>query len=108
MPLKIRHRPADEVPQPDSGGRVNEDFNQVKSALATLSVGEVLEIEAPNTGAVRSTKSMVTRAGKQLGKSFVHWNTGTKVFVKPAMRESGRTRARPAQPAPERLRPRAS
>ena len=107
MPLKIRHRPVDEVPQPDSGGRVNEDFNQVKSALATLSVGEVLEIEAPNTGSVRSTKSMVTRAGKQLGKSFVHWNTGTKVFVKPA-RETGRTRARPAQQPPQPLRPRAS
>jgi TusA-related sulfurtransferase len=86
MTLKIRHRKADEVPEPSSGGRVNEDFNQVKTALSTLTPGDVLEIETQDPTAVRGTKSMVTRAGKQLGRSFVHWNTGTKVFVKPASR----------------------
>jgi hypothetical protein len=84
MPLKIRHRSADEVPQPQGGGRVSEEFNQVKTALATLSVGDVLEIETNDARAVRGTKLMVTRAGKQLGKSFTHWNSGTKVFVRPA------------------------
>ena len=92
MPLRITHRKEDEVPTPSSSGKINEDLVAIKSEMARLASGMVLEIEAGSEKAVRGTKLLVTKASNQLGSQWRHWNVGTKVFAKPAeaIRRRGR------------------
>jgi hypothetical protein len=84
MPLKFTHRNQDEVPTPGASGKVNEDFVALKSQMQGLPSGMVLEIETGSDKAVRSAKTLITRAGTQLGTKWQHWSVGTKVFAKPA------------------------
>ncbi|TMB66067.1 MAG: hypothetical protein E6J43_10890 [Chloroflexi bacterium] len=73
MPLKIR-------------------LHQLKSEMTKLASGAVLEIEAGSEKAVRSVKTLVTRASNELGNRWRHWHVGTKVFAKP-----GAERKRPGR-----------
>ncbi len=93
MPLKITHRKEQEVPAPSASGKANEELYRLKMEMSKLPAGMVLVIDAESTRAIRGTKGLITRAGKQLGKPFVHWHQGTTVFAKPA--EAPRRRGRP-------------
>ncbi len=84
MPFKITHKKEEEVPRPTASGRVNEDLLAIKSEMQKLASGMVLEIETGSEKSVRSAKTMITRAGNQLGTRWRHWSAGTKVFAKPA------------------------
>ena len=57
---------------------------QLKMEMSKLAQGMVLEVDAGSAKAIRGTKGLITRASKQLGRPFVHWHQGTKVFAKPA------------------------
>ncbi len=92
MPLKIAHRREEEVPSAGAAGQPNEELHQLKTEMSKLAAGMVLEIEAGSTRSIRGTKGLVTRASKQLGRPFIHWHQGTKVFAKPA---EARRRGRP-------------
>jgi hypothetical protein len=92
MPLKITHRSEGDVPALTGAGDDNEELLQLKGEMAKLAAGMVLEIETGSTRSVRGTKGLLTRAGKQLGRPFVHWHQGTKVYAKPA---EARRRGRP-------------
>lgn len=94
MPLKISHRNEADVPSPDSQGKLNAELQQLKAEMTKLEPGMVLEIEAGSAKAIRSTKMLVSRAAKQLGAEWQHWNFETTVFAKP--RTVKRTR-RPRQ-----------
>lgn len=98
MPLRIRHIKAEEAPKPTSTGKVNEDLHAMKSEMTKLAAGGVLEIEAGSEKAVRGVKTLVTRAGKELGTAWQHWHVGTKVFARPMQKlkavARGRKRAR--------------
>jgi hypothetical protein len=98
MPLKISHRSEQEVPAPSATGRSNEELFQLKSEMAKVGAGMVLEVDAGSAKAVRGTKGLITRASKQLGRPFVHWHQGTKVYAKPA--EAPRRRGRPPKVQP--------
>src|SRR5918999_6401462 len=98
MTLKISHRTEQEVPAPAASGQANEELFQLKTEMSKLEPGMVLEVDAGNARAIRGTKGLVTRAGKQLGRPFVHWHQGTKVFAKPA--EAPRRRGRPRKVQP--------
>jgi hypothetical protein len=92
MPLKIAHRKEADVPSASSAVG-NDELVQLKSEMSKLAAGMVLEIEAGSDASVRRTKNLVTRAGKQLGRPFVHWHQGSRVFAKPAeARRPGRPR----------------
>lgn len=93
MALKITHRNEQDVPGATVGGQSNEELYQLKTEMSKLAPNMVLEIDAGTTKSVRGTKGLITRASKQLGKPFVHWHQGTKVFAKPA--EAPRRRGRP-------------
>ena len=92
MPLKFAQRTEAEAPTPSSTGKVNEDLLAIKTEMMKLASGMVLEIDAGSEKAVRSTKTLVTKAGGQLGTQWRHWNIGTKVFAKPtdAVKRRGR------------------
>lgn len=96
MALKIAHRTAEEVPV---GGSNTEsaEFTQIKAELAKLQAGMVLEIETGSAKAIRGTKSMLTRAGKQAGRPVVHWHQGTTVYAKSS--EPAKRRGRPPKAA---------
>ena len=83
MPLQVRHISEKEAPKPNARGGTNEDVHQLKSEMMRLASGSVLEIEAGSERAVRGIKTLVTRAGNQLGNRWRHWHVGTKVFAKP-------------------------
>ena len=83
MPLKFSHRKPDEVPSPNASGKINEELIAIKNEMAKLASGMVLEIETEGERAVRSTKTLVTRAAGQLGTRWRHWNVGSKVFARP-------------------------
>jgi len=83
MPLKITHKRENEVPTPTSTGKVNEDLVALKNEMQKLASGMVLEIETGNEKAVRSAKTLITRANGQLGTKWRHWSVGSKVFAKP-------------------------
>jgi hypothetical protein len=84
MPLAITHRSETDVPTPSAMGRVNADLEAVKSEMRKLSSGMVLQIEAESAKGVRSAKTLVSRAAKQLGTRWQHWHVGSTVFAKPA------------------------
>ena len=92
MPLKITHRKVEEVPGVGAAAG-SAEFNEIKAELAKLQPGMVLEVDAGSQQAIRGTKSMLTRAGNQLGRPVVHWNQGTVIYAKAA------------NPAPRRGRP---
>jgi hypothetical protein len=83
VPLKITHKSEDEVPTPTSSGKVNEDLSALKAEMQKLAAGMVLEIETGSEKAVRSAKTLVTRAATQLGTKWQHWSVGSKVFARP-------------------------
>jgi hypothetical protein len=83
MPLKISHKSENEVPTPTSTGKVNQDFEALKAEMQKLASGMVLEIETGSVKAVRSAKTLVTRAANQLGAKWQHWSVGSKVFARP-------------------------
>ena len=93
MALKISHRKEQEVPAPAAGGAANEELYQLKTEMSKLTTGMVLEVDAGSAKSIRGTKGLITRASKQLGRPFVHWHQGTKVYAKPA--EAPRRRGRP-------------
>lgn len=93
MALKITHRNEQDVPMPSSSGAVNQDLHDLKVEMSKLANGMVLEVDAGTAKAVRGTKGLITRASKQLGRPFVHWHQGTKVFAKPV--DAPRRRGRP-------------
>ncbi|MGE0227488.1 MAG: hypothetical protein AB7I38_03925 [Dehalococcoidia bacterium] len=97
MALKITHRKEEEVPSADVSGKPNAELHQLKTEMSKLAAGMVLEIETGSAKAIRGTKGLVTRASKQLGRPFVHWHQGTKVFAKPA---EARRRGRPPKVQP--------
>ena len=85
MPLKITHRKADEVPpQPSLSGRVNDVLAEIMRELTKLAPGMVLVIETGDEKAIRATKTLITRAGNELGMPMRHWHSGTAVYAKPA------------------------
>ncbi len=84
MPLRIRHVKEGEVPKPPSSAKPSKDLTAVKDEMLKLSKGMVLEIETGSEKAVRGTKTLVTRAARELGTRWRHWHVGTKVFAKPA------------------------
>lgn len=95
MPLKITHKPEEDVPLPGRTGKVNEGLVALKAEMQKLGQGMVLEIETGSEKAIRGTKALITRASKQLGTRWRHWHMGTKVFAKPAgqvRRRRGRRR----------------
>jgi hypothetical protein len=83
MPLKITHKTESEVPTPTSTGKVNQDLMALKAEMQKLASGMVLEIETGSEKAVRSAKTLVTRASTQLGVKWQHWSVGSKVFARP-------------------------
>lgn len=93
MPLKITHRKEEDVPAAAAGGKSNEELDQLRSEMSKVAAGMVLEIETGSAKAIRGTKGAITRASKQLGKPFIHWHQGTKVFAKPT--EAPKRRGRP-------------
>lgn len=98
MPLKITHRKEEEVPSAGAAGAPNEELHQLKTEMSKLVAGMVLEIETGSAKSIRGTKGLITRASKQLGRPFIHWHQGTKVFAKPA--EAPRRRGRPPKVQP--------
>jgi hypothetical protein len=84
MPLRFKHVKQEEAPKPSSTGKANTELFAVKSEMLKLGKGMVLEIETGSAKAVRGTKALVTRAGKELGAKWQHWHVGTKVFARPA------------------------
>jgi hypothetical protein len=95
MPLKITHKTESEVPTPTSTGKVNQDLMALKAEMQKLASGMVLEIETGSEKAVRSAKTLVTRASTQLGVKWQHWSVGSKVFARPVgeiKRRMGRPR----------------
>ena len=99
MPLKVTHRKEEEVPKPSASGKINEDLQALKNEMLKLGKGMVLEVETGSERAIRGTKALITRAGRQLGTRWRHWSQGTKVFAKPVERVL-RRRGRPRKPAP--------
>jgi hypothetical protein len=83
MPLKFRHVREGEAPKPPSTYKPSRDLVAVKGEMLKLSKGMVLEIETGSEKAVRGTKTLVTRAAKDLGARWRHWHVGTRVFAKP-------------------------
>ncbi len=92
MPLKITHKPEQEVPTPGRAGKVNEELLALKEEMKKLASGMVLEIETGSEKAVRGAKVLVTKAAKELGAQWRHWSVGSKVFARPAeaVRKRGR------------------
>jgi hypothetical protein len=88
--MKISARRASDVPQPTAAGKVNEDMEALKAQMAKLPAGSVLEVEVDRAHTTRGVKAMITRAGKQLGAMWRHWDAGNKVYAKPARRRRGR------------------
>jgi len=84
MPLRIRHVSESEAPKPPSTRKGSKDLAAVKGEMLKLGKGMVLEIETGSEKAVRGTKTLVTRAAKELEARWRHWHVGTKVFAKPA------------------------
>ena len=97
MPLTITHRNENDVPTPSGQGRVNEDFESLKSEMSKLDSGMVLEINAGNEKAVRGTKMLITRVARQLGSEWSHWNNGATVYARP--KTSSARRGRPKKTA---------
>jgi hypothetical protein len=83
MPLKITHRKEQDVPAAVGNSEGNAELSQLKMEMSKLEPGMVLEVDAGDARSVRGTKGLITRAGKQLGKPFVHWHQGSKVYAKP-------------------------
>ncbi len=85
MPLKITQKREEEVPRPGARGKINEELLHLKDEMKKIGAGMVLEIETGSEKAVRSAKVLVTRASKELGAQWQHWNVGSKVFARPAL-----------------------
>src|SRR2546426_12591119 len=96
MPLQVRHISEKEAPKPNSKGGTNEDVLQLKSEMRRLASGAVLEIEVGSERAVRSIKTLVTRASNELGNRWRHWHVGTRVFAKPQGEKRRRGRPKSA------------
>jgi len=94
MTLKFAHRKEGDVPRPVALGKVNENFEAIKAEMRRLRTGNVLEIDAGNEKAVRSTKRMVTMAGKDIGAKWKHWSQGAKVYARPVRQRRGPGRPR--------------
>jgi hypothetical protein len=83
VPLRFSQRKPEEVPTPSASGKVNQDLLNLKNEMSKLAAGMVLEIETGSEKAVRGTKTLVTKAAKQLGTPWKHWSVGTTVFARP-------------------------
>ena len=92
MPFKFSHKRIDEVPTPNSSGRINQDLVSIKNEMAKLAGDMVLEIETGSEKAVRSTKVLITKAAKELDARWRHWHVGSKVFARPIDSLKARTR----------------
>lgn len=79
MVLRITHRSAAEAPVP--AAIFSEEFRQLLAALSRLERGALLSIEASDRRSVVTAKTLVKRAGRQLGRSYSCWDEGTTVFV---------------------------
>jgi hypothetical protein len=97
MPLKITHRKEQDVPAAVGNSEGNAELSQLKMEMSKLGPGMVLEVDAGDARSVRGTKGLITRAGKQLGRPFVHWHQGSMVYAKPAEGRRGAGRPRKAQ-----------
>ncbi len=86
MSLRMRHVKEQEAPKPPSTGKTGMELIAIKDEMLKLGKGMVLEIEVGSEKAVRGTKTLVTRASKELGTRWRHWHVGTKVFAKPIQR----------------------
>lgn len=93
MPMKFTQRRAEDVPTGKPGRGLNPDFLVVKSEMARLTPGLVLEIQTSTDNTVRGTKMLVTKAARELGVSWRHWNVGSTVFARPV--EEAKRRGRP-------------
>lgn len=93
MPMKITVRRETEVPRPTAGGKVNEELEALKAKMRSLEPGMVLEIDAGNMRSVRGTKTLITRAARELGANWKHWHAGKMVFAQPARRRRRRRRS---------------
>jgi TusA-related sulfurtransferase len=80
--MKIIQRLEHEVAFPKGSAGASEELVRIRAELLHLVPGMVLEFETGDPAAVRGTKSMLTRAGKQVGVTTVQWHQGTRVFVK--------------------------
>jgi TusA-related sulfurtransferase len=85
MSLTFRHRKAEEAPSSTAAGKTNEDLIALKGEMAKLPAGMVLEIATDGARNVRSTKMLISKAAKELGIQWSHWNVGETVFTKPAV-----------------------
>jgi hypothetical protein len=83
MDLKFTHRKAEEVPARTVSGRVNQALAALIREMTKLAPDMVLEIETGDEKAIRATKAMITRAGKELGTPWRHWHEGTKIYARP-------------------------
>ena len=91
MPLRIIHRSQDEVPTPSRMGRINLDLEALKAEMRKLAPTMVLEIETEGERTARSVKTLISRAGTDLGNKWQHWSVGTKIYARPK-EERRRTR----------------
>jgi hypothetical protein len=98
MPLKITHREAQDVSARTTTGNANAELYQLKMEMSKLAPNMVLEVDTGEARSVRGTKALITRASKQLGRPFVHWHQGTKVYAKPAEAPRRRGRRPKVQP----------
>jgi hypothetical protein len=99
MALKITARREEDVPAPAAGAKTNQDLAELRGEMSRLPTGMVLEIEVESEKAVRGTKMLVSRAAKDLGTPWQHWNVGTKVFAKPTEGVRRRTRRKQGEQA---------
>ncbi|MEX1253343.1 MAG: hypothetical protein WEE64_03285 [Dehalococcoidia bacterium] len=90
MPMKITARKESEVPQPAADGKVNEELEALRAAMAKLPPASVLEVEVPRGRTAQGVKAQITRAGKQIGSTWMHWDAGNKVYAKVVRRKRGR------------------
>ena len=94
MALKINVRKESEVPRPTAAGKVNEELEALRSKMASLPAGMVLELEVATGRSVRGAKAMVTRAARALGAAWRHWHVGNRVYAQPARRRRRRRTVR--------------
>ncbi len=82
--MKISHRRAEDVPAPPArSGAVNQVLTEIMRELRRIAPGMVMVIETGDEAAVRGTKVLITRAGRELGIPVRHWHNGTEVYAKP-------------------------
>jgi ketosteroid isomerase-like protein len=84
MDLVFTHRKSKDVPSPNRSGKVNQALTALMREMTKLAPDMVLEIETGDEKAIRATKAMITRAGKEFGTPWLHWHEGTRVFTRPS------------------------